>query len=130
MEDSKRPTLETSYFNEIKIVDGKAVIQNPDNTMALVNKLFSLPSDYIPEDLVRPNVSFSFGEQELEKSKLRKEAAIALEVVFSEAKKNGLELFAVSGYRSYDRQNQVFTAESQIKGRGTCFTGSSSTGKQ
>lgn len=104
-------TLDAAFFNEIKVVDGKNVIQNPMNMMVLVNKQFSLPDGYTPDDLVRPNVLFSFGDQDIEKSYMRKEAAEALELMFEEGKKVGIELFAVSGYRSYDRQVAVYNAE-------------------
>jgi D-alanyl-D-alanine carboxypeptidase len=104
-------TLEAALFNEVVQVNGKNVIQNATNTMALVNKEFALPDGYAPTDLVRPKVAFSFGDQDIEKSYLRKEAATALELMFSDAVKNGLHLFAVSGYRSYDRQKAVFDAE-------------------
>ncbi|WP_313800474.1 M15 family metallopeptidase [Cytobacillus sp.] len=105
------PTLEAAFFNEVKVVNGKNVIQNPTNYMVLVNKEFSLPDGYAPEDLVRPNVLFSFGDQDIEKAYMRKDAAKALETMFDAAKKQGIHLFAVSGYRSYDRQTQVYNAE-------------------
>lgn len=104
-------TLEADYFNEIKVVDGRNIIQNPTNTVSLVNKNYGLPDGYAPEDLVRPNVAFSFGDQDIEKSYMRKEAAEALEKMFTEAKKEGIILYAVSGYRSYDRQTVLFDAE-------------------
>lgn len=103
--------LESVYFNDISVVNGKNVIQNPTNMMVLVNKEFSLPDGYEPDDLVRPNVAFSFGDQDIEKSYLRKEAADALEKMFADAASNGIQLFAISGYRSYDRQQEVFNAE-------------------
>lgn len=109
--DTDQPVLEAAYFNQIKQVNGKKVIQNPENIIALVNKNFALPDDYIPADLVRPNVDFPFGDQKLEKSLLRKEAASALEKMFSNAKESGIELYAVSGYRSYIRQKGLFDAE-------------------
>ncbi|WLR56739.1 M15 family metallopeptidase [Mesobacillus subterraneus] len=104
-------TLEAAYFNVIQDSDGKNVIQNPQNTMSLVNKIFGLPENYIPADLVRPNVPFSFGDAKLEKSLMRKEAADALEKMFNGAKSEGFELAAVSGYRSYGRQETLFNAE-------------------
>ncbi|WP_238941990.1 M15 family metallopeptidase [Bacillus sp. REN10] len=99
--------LEAAFFNEVKQVDGKAVITNPENVLALVNKQFALPGDYKPSDLVRPNVPFSFGNQDIEKSYMRKEAAEAMEEMFQAAEKEGIHLFAVSGYRSYERQEQI-----------------------
>lgn len=104
-------TLEAAYFNVIQDSDGKNVIQNPQNTMSLVNKIFGLPENYIPADLVRPNVPFSFGDAKLEKSLMRVEAAEALEKMFVDARNDGIELAAVSGYRSYGRQETLFNAE-------------------
>jgi zinc D-Ala-D-Ala carboxypeptidase len=104
-------TLDEIFFNQIKEVNGQKVIMNPDNRMALVNKQFGLPESFLPTDLVRPNVSFSFGNLKIEKSLMRKEAALALERMFQEAKRNGIELFAVSGYRSYEYQDSLFQAE-------------------
>lgn len=110
------PTLEAIYFNDVKEVNGKQVIQNPLNVLALVNKMFALPDSYNPTDLVKPNVSFSFGDQTIEKSLMRQEAAIALEKMFAEAKASGIELYAVSGYRSYERQRVIFDAEVKKSG--------------
>ncbi|KMY54534.1 peptidase M15 [Bacillus sp. FJAT-27231] len=106
-EASAGPKLEAVYFNKIKEVNGKKVITNPENIMVLVNKQFSLPGDYTPPDLVRPKVAFSFGEQDIEKSHMRKEAAEALEKMFAGAKQEQVQLFAVSGYRSYKRQVEI-----------------------
>ncbi|MCF2648556.1 M15 family metallopeptidase [Niallia circulans] len=112
VEEEEYPwTLESIFFNEIKVVDGRNIIQNPMNIVSLVNKEFGLPDGYIPEDLVRPNVEFSFGNQDIEKSYMREEAAKALEDMFNGAKKSGITLYAVSGYRSYDRQTVLFGAE-------------------
>lgn len=101
-------TLEAVFFNEIAQVDGKQIIQNPENQLTLVNKVFALPEEYIPGDLVRPDVEFSFGNQDVEKSYMRQEAASALEKMFADAKSQEVHLFAVSGYRSYQRQDDNF----------------------
>lgn len=108
--------LDAKYFNKIKTVNGKKVIQNPDNILALVNKNYIL-GDYKPKDLVRPNVRFSFGDERIEKSYMRKEAAAALEKMFAAAEKDGIELYAASAYRSYNRQKAVYAAEVQSSGK-------------
>lgn len=105
-------TLESKYFNEILEVDNKKIIQNPTNLMVLVNLEFSLSEQYIPEDIVSSNVTY----QALEKSFLRKEAAEALEEMFADASNNGIELIAISGYRSYARQKEVFDAQVSTSG--------------
>jgi zinc D-Ala-D-Ala carboxypeptidase len=102
--------LESQYFNNVKVVDGKQVIQNPSNLLALVNKEYAL-DEYKPTDLVRPNVPFVFGNQELEKAYLRKEAAVQLEEMFADAKSQGILLTAISGYRSYEYQKMLLERE-------------------
>lgn len=91
----------------------------PDSIYCLVNKEYSLPADYKPDDLVIPNVSFNI-DYDSEKKYLRQEASDALESLFEAAKKEGLELFAVSGYRSYARQQEIY--ETNLKTRGTTHT--------
>lgn len=102
--------LESHYFNDVKVVDGKQVIQNPANLLALVNKEYAL-DEYKPTDLVRPDVPFVFGNQELEKAYLRKEAAVQLENMFTDAKSQGILLTAISGYRSYEYQKMLLERE-------------------
>lgn len=114
-------TLEEPFFNQIKEVNGKQTIANPENRMVLVNKEFSLPADYEPADLVSPNVPFSFGDAEVPQRYIRKEAAAALERLFAQAAAEGIELFAVSGYRSYERQTGILNVEKERKGDTTAL---------
>ncbi|CAM3857218.1 M15 family metallopeptidase [Cohnella lubricantis] len=95
--------------------EGLAVVNNTSSILVLVDKKRNLPSDYIPEDLVVPNVKFSFSGEN-EKKYMRKEAAGALEELFAGAKEDGIELAAVSGYRSYKRQKVIFDANAAAKG--------------
>jgi len=110
-QETKEWTIPAENQNKVKVEDGHKVIQNPENILALVNKENYLPSDYEPKDLVRPEVSFSFGDEDIEKSYMRKEAATALAEMFNEAKSEGMILYASSGYRSYVRQSAVFEQE-------------------
>lgn len=102
--------------NKLTEKNGIKYIENEENMLVLANKDFSLQPTYTPPDLVRPNVTFSFGEQQVEKAQLRKDAAKGLEEMFAAANKDGKKLFAVSGYRSYKRQQEVFQAEVSAKG--------------
>ncbi len=86
--------------------EGNKIITNYMAIDALVNKERSLPCDYVPKDLVEPDIPFSFDGED-EKRYMRKEAAEALEAMFKQAKENGLLLAAVSGYRSYNRQKYL-----------------------
>lgn len=84
-----------------------AVIAEPDGVTAMVNKFNRLPDDYAPDDLVYPDVRFTFNEQ-IEKRMLRKEAAEALEKMFAAAEKDGIYLAGVSAYRSHETQKALF----------------------
>ncbi|CDO04004.1 D-alanyl-D-alanine carboxypeptidase [Oceanobacillus picturae] len=89
--------------------NGTPVLSNPYDQLAIVNKEFALPADYLPEDLVTPNVRFPFTE-ELPKKQMRQIAAEKLEDLFAAADEAGLDLYAQSGFRSYDRQDAIFTS--------------------
>ncbi|MEJ9148860.1 M15 family metallopeptidase, partial [Bacillus thuringiensis] len=65
---------------------------------------------------VVPNVPFSFSGT-VEKSHLRKEAAEALEKLFDLAKQEGIQLHAVSGFRSYDYQQRLYANNVKRKGQ-------------
>ncbi|CAH2715342.1 hypothetical protein BACCIP111895_02526 [Neobacillus rhizosphaerae] len=79
----------------------------PASIAAVVNKKYYMPVTYVPKDLVYPNVPFLFNEK-IEKRKMRKEAAKALERLFAAAKKDGIYLSGVSAYRSYSTQKVLF----------------------
>ncbi|WP_082927022.1 M15 family metallopeptidase [Paenibacillus tuaregi] len=80
---------------------------DPESEAVLVNKQFGLPDGYEPKDLVYPNVPFTFSEK-IDKRKMRKEAAEALEKMFDGAKKDGIYLAGVSAYRSKKTQTALF----------------------
>ncbi|MFD0717702.1 D-alanyl-D-alanine carboxypeptidase family protein [Paenibacillus sp. GCM10027626] len=75
----------------------------------LVNKDHPLPEGYKPDDLVYPDVKFTFNEK-IEKRMMRKPAADALEELFAAAERDDVPLAGVSAYRSHERQKQVFEA--------------------
>src|SRR5690606_10819897 len=69
-------TVKYALEDTIQEVDGSEfpVVTNADSIAVVVNKSRSLPDGYTPDDLVEPNVPFSFSEK-LEKRMLRKPAA-------------------------------------------------------
>ncbi|KQS18458.1 peptidase M15 [Exiguobacterium sp. Leaf187] len=75
--------------------------------LVVVNKKYGLPIDYKPSDLVVPNVSFSYSGV-LEQSYMRAPAAKQMEKMFAAAKKEGVTLNAVSGFRSGARQKVLY----------------------
>jgi D-alanyl-D-alanine carboxypeptidase len=95
--------------------DAVQVVANPQDVAVLVNKTYRLPDNFRPDDLVEPNVPFIFKEKS-EKRLLRKEAARALEALFAAARKDGIHLAGVSGFRSYSTQKGLF--EHYVKTRG------------
>jgi len=102
-EVASTPNAEIVHKEEIK--DDNDI--NFNNVLVLVNKIMSLQSSYKPKNLIIPNVRFSFKGPN-EKQKLLPVAAKALEELFSAADKEGMILYAVSGYRSYSTQQVVY----------------------
>ncbi len=96
-------------FNNVKYVN------NPDDIMVLVNYKNQISMDYVPNDLVVPNIEFTFKEDNAKK-KMRKPAAMAIEKMFNEANNQGIKLYGVSGYRSSSRQKQIFDNRVQAVG--------------
>lgn len=107
---------EFALANTVQEVDGRAIVTNEESNMVVVNKQRYLPDGYEPPDLVEPNVKFSFDEPH-EKRHMRKEAAEALEALFAGAEQEGITLNAVSGYRSYQRQQSLFNHYVETQGK-------------
>ncbi|SCW53533.1 D-alanyl-D-alanine carboxypeptidase [Ruminococcaceae bacterium YRB3002] len=88
------------------------VVEDPESVDTLVNKYYTLESDYVPSDLV--NVSHSKSQQ------LRSAAAEAYLAMYDACKEaTGKGLYLVSGYRSYQIQAGLFTRA--INNRGLAF---------
>jgi zinc D-Ala-D-Ala carboxypeptidase len=96
---------DTTYVGE----DGKVMVSDADNILVLVNKNRNLPATYVPDDLVRVEVPFPF-EGDHPRMYMREVAARALEELFAAALSSGLELYATSGYRSYETQAVIFAS--------------------
>ncbi|PAE06163.1 D-alanyl-D-alanine carboxypeptidase [Terribacillus saccharophilus] len=88
-------------------IEKPVTVDNPDSIEVVVNKTRKFPDGWEPKDLVEPDVAFYFSEH-LEKRKMRKEAAEALEDLFAASQKDGMELVAASGYRSEARQKEIY----------------------
>ncbi|CQR47062.1 D-alanyl-D-alanine carboxypeptidase [Paraliobacillus sp. PM-2] len=86
---------------------GLHVVDNPESIKVYVNKQRKLPVGYTPPHLTVPDVPHYSAEGH-PKRQLQKVAADALEKLFAEAKNQGIGLVAVSGYRSYERQEQIY----------------------
>ena len=66
-------------------------INEPDSLLVLANKTYYLAADYVPEDLVQPDV-FNYYE---DKRELRAPAAEALEILFTAAEEEGYKLVSI-----------------------------------
>lgn len=90
-----------------------ADIDGYDSTLVVVSKTRSLPADWRPKDLVMLRVNY---RGRAIARYMRKEASDALTRLFADAAKEGIELCAVSGYRSYALQEIVFNKHSDQLG--------------
>ncbi|WP_238327936.1 D-alanyl-D-alanine carboxypeptidase family protein [Paenibacillus gorillae] len=106
---TEKPAKPTNKPTKAPATDdsGIAVIAQPESIAALVNKQNKLPENYKPANLVYPDVPFTFKEK-IDKRKMRKEAADALEDMFAGAKKDNIYLAGVSAYRSHSTQKSLF----------------------
>ena len=77
-----------------------------DDLLVLINKHIGLPADYEPKDLVYLDSKVEVARSGL---RLRKEATVALEQILKVAKKQGMSLSVLSGYRSFWEQDATFS---------------------
>lgn len=130
---SNNPYEDEYYYNEDQSGDSTLMIdasgENPNNRQSsanidiepssmtvLVNKEYGLPADYVPEDLEVPSIIFSFSAYNPKKL-LRREAAEALTTLVDAAREQGLDIYGVSGYRSYERQLTIYNKNIQKNGK-------------
>lgn len=94
------------FYKNIKEID------NPSDIDLLVNKNNKLSKKYIPNDLVLLGIKYSNNYRYL-----RKEAATNFEKLSNDAYNMGFEIVAVSAYRSYIYQNELYKYYVRIKGK-------------
>ncbi len=100
--------------------------QHPDDieVLILVNKQQGLAYDFEPE-LVTPNVKNKKGIS----IQTTNETALALENLFEDALKEGIEFVAVSGYRSYYIQKTIYNRKVKELGEKSASLSSAPPGK-
>lgn len=84
--------------------------------MPLANKENVLPSNYVPEDLKVVKCIQFVNLYTSHENQLRAEAADALEVMITQARKEGLTFYGASGYRSYEAQTGIYKSNLQTYG--------------
>lgn len=88
-----------------------------------VDRFTPLPPHYAPHDLVPLAGEFVLGHKGI---LLRKEAAAALQAMLSEARREGLTIYAFSGYRDFATQKRLYleaVAREGPKQKGTAAPG-------
>lgn len=89
--------------------------EEENDYLMLINKKSGINESYIPPDLVIPNVKFRVADDMCREMRL--DAANALENMFNDAKNDGINLIAISGYRSYDYQKVVYDRSVETEGQ-------------
>lgn len=82
-----------------------------ENTV-LANKRYFLGKDYVPKDLTTINDNYSSGNKQM-----TKDAALAFEEMAKDAKKSGYNIRAVSTYRSYSYQTDLYNKYAKQDGK-------------
>lgn len=80
------------------------VLENKNGNLTLVNQDAVLPSDFVPNNLLRVRLRSVSGPHEL-----RKEAAEALDELFKAGEQAGYELYVKSSYRNYQTQSTMYS---------------------
>ncbi|WP_273850468.1 M15 family metallopeptidase [Guptibacillus spartinae] len=117
-EDDAKQDDSAAYPTMAETIEKKGdnlTVTNPDSIYVVANKERNLPSDFVPKNLVEPDVP-SYAPKGDPKRLMVQEAATALEKMFEGAKEDGFELKAVSGYRSYERQEAIFAYNAEQRG--------------
>ena len=86
-------------------------VKNPNDILVLVNKNNRLNKNFIPKHLVKLKLEYSNDEKYL-----KKEAALAFYKLSKAAKEKNYTIIAVSGYRSYTYQEELFNYYVKKKG--------------
>ncbi|NEU06567.1 MULTISPECIES: M15 family metallopeptidase [Clostridium] len=107
---------EDSSANDVYKNISIASINNRKHKILIVNRDYSLDKNFIPKELVKPNIKFLKGSNENVKL-LDKTAALALEKMFSYAEDDGIYLLGVSGYRDYYYQKLLYDNEVKSVGK-------------
>lgn len=98
-------TKSKQFYQNIKLV------KDPTSYLVLVNKFYRLKDDYIPTDLEKISLTYANNYKYL-----RHQARIQFEALSRDAKKQDLEVVAVSAFRSYKYQEQLYESYIEEKG--------------
>ena len=94
-----------NFYKDIKFVD------NPNDILVLVNKNNQLNQSFIPNNLESISLKYANADKYL-----KKEAKLAFENLSEDANKLGYRILAVSAYRDYNYQMELFNYYVEEKG--------------
>jgi len=94
--------LEVNMYLDYNFYEHDILIEEVDN-LVIVNKYYTLSKDYKPE-LVSIDTKYAINEKQL----LTKDAKLAFEEMCENAKKDEINIYSGSAYRSYDYQNTLY----------------------
>lgn len=83
---------------------GIQTVPDPNSLTVLCNKYWSLPADYVPQDLRGLSSGIVAGAS----NQIRREAADAFEQLCADAKAQGYTILCQSAYRSYAAQDSLY----------------------
>ncbi len=103
-------TSDSSYYKDHFYKNIKE-IPNPNDILVLVNKNNKLPKTFVPNHLRPIDINYAF-----ENKYLTDIAASAFEKLSADAKKIGYKIIAVSTYRDYQYQANLYNNYIELKG--------------
>lgn len=87
-------------------------VTKPHDVLVLVNKNNKLPSSFIPDNLVAIDLKYANADR-----LVREEAKINFERLCYDAQKLGHTIIAISAFRDFDYQNQLYNHYVEKKGQ-------------
>ena len=84
-----------------------------DELFILVNENNKLEDDYVPSTLVESDIAF---EEYIDCKQLDERTSNAAKEMFNAALKENINLIAISGYRSYSVQENLYNSRVEVKG--------------
>lgn len=82
-----------------------AELTTPESKTVLVDKTHTLAEDYVPSDLATPYLNSTTGVVQVEK-----EAGDQAKAMMAQASSEGVKLLVISGYRSYEDQQNLYNS--------------------
>jgi D-alanyl-D-alanine carboxypeptidase len=115
---SGRLVIKTAYavLTSMESGNGTETQDTVADFFILVNKEHKVSQDYVPKNLVEVDIRFSPGTASQQRM-MQETAAGALATLFTEAEDDGIILYGVSGYRSYDYQRKIYDRKVNAVGR-------------